>query len=385
MTPMITHIQTPDQGRRPLVVFALKDLNGGGAERAVLNVIRNWSSTTSSPALLLCRYEGPYLDEVPENVRLTVLNASTGVRNTVLFGRRLRSALEDLEVQMVVSTLTAMNKGILRARKLGYLSAPVAAVEQTNLSVRLQGKRFSRVRKREMKTLYNSAERIITCSQGLADDLADALSLASDRIECIHNPIDVEQVRKKAWQNNTEPLARHFDSIRRPIICAAGRLSPQKAFDDLIVSFSRLEEDLKGSLVILGEGEEEERLKDLASSLGVCSDVYFPGFSNNPWWYVARSQVFALSSHWEGFGNVLVEAMACATPVVSTDCPYGPGEIVKHGVDGLLVEPGDLDGLSEALSAVLKNPMFAKRLAEAGQVRSNDFDARTVSLRYSAL
>lgn len=378
-------MQSPRRVEPRVVVFALKDLNGGGAEKAVINVVTNWSTSDVVPVLLLSRWRGQYVREVPEHIPVVTLDVPLRASDSFRFGRRLREELGEFDVRTIVSSMTAMNRMILRARLLGYVSCRVVAVEQTTLSVRLQRERLRWLRRQELKVLYRRADRTVTPSHGLAADVADTLSLPRGRVECVHNPIDLEQVQQLAAGPNTEPMARDFDCPRRPVVCAAGRLTVQKGFDDLIRAFSQLPEKLRGTLVVLGEGEQHKHLQALADELGIGSRVCLPGFSANPWWYIAQSQVFALSSRWEGFGNVLVEAMACGTPVVSTDCPHGPREIISHGVDGLLVEPADVEGLTHALARVLGDADFAAELAERGRARSRDFDAAEVSSRYAAL
>lgn len=364
------------------VVFALPDLNGGGAERAVLNIVRNWSSSDLSPVVLLASRQGPYLSDVPDDVPLITLDVPLGIRHTTTFNSQLRSALADLRVHTVVSTLTSINKMILRARLLRQLPTRVTVVEQTNFSVRQGSGLFSWLRRQEIKLLYRSANRIITPSRGLSDDLARTLSLPRERVESIPNPVEITAVREQAHQYNPEPLAVNFEHLQSPVICTAGRLTAQKAVDELMLAFSHLPADLKGSLIVLGEGEQQSYLENLAHSLGIAGNVHFAGFSANPWWYMRHSRLFALSSHWEGFGNVIAEAMACGTPVVATDCPYGPAEIISHEVNGLLVQPGDIPGLTAALTRLLRDDALAAKLADNAYERVQDFEATAISARY---
>jgi glycosyltransferase involved in cell wall biosynthesis len=130
--------------------------------------------------------------------------------------------------------------------------------------------------------------------------------------------------------------------------------------------------------VILGEGGERDRIESLAESLGVADDVWLPGFVDNPYKYMRRADVFALSSEWEGFGNVVVEAMACGTPVVSTDCPSGPAEILADGEFGRLVPVGDDGALADAVAATLDDPLPDDRL----RARADDFSYDTIAGEY---
>ena len=138
---------------------------------------------------------------------------------------------------------------------------------------------------------------------------------------------------------------------------AQGRLTPQKDFPPLLRAFCLVRKEIPGAkLIILGEGRERLRLEQLAAELGLPGSAQFPGFVLNPFAFMARAAVFVLSSRWEGFGNVLVEAMACGTPVVSTDCPSGPSEILDGGTFGRLVPPGDAAALAEAILSELRSP-----------------------------
>jgi glycosyltransferase involved in cell wall biosynthesis len=141
-----------------------------------------------------------------------------------------------------------------------------------------------------------------------------------------------------------------------PVILAVGRLTLQKDFPTLIRAFARLRARRSARLVILGEGELRDELEALVAELGLTADVALPGFVDNPFSWMRGSALFVLSSAWEGFGNVLVEAMACGTPVVSTDCPSGPAEILENGKWGRLAAVGDAEALARAIAEALDDP-----------------------------
>jgi glycosyltransferase involved in cell wall biosynthesis len=144
--------------------------------------------------------------------------------------------------------------------------------------------------------------------------------------------------------------------MRIPVILAVGRLHRQKDFPTLIGAFARLRAERPARLVILGEGKLRPALEKVARRLGVGGDVDLPGYRDNPFAWMARAAVFALSSTFEGTANVLIEAMACGCPVVSTDCPHGPREVLDNGRYGPLVPVGDSAALAHAIAAVLDNP-----------------------------
>jgi glycosyltransferase involved in cell wall biosynthesis len=147
-----------------------------------------------------------------------------------------------------------------------------------------------------------------------------------------------------------------FSPGQPPVVLSVGRLVPQKDHATLLRAFSRLRAGRAARLVILGDGKDRKSLELLASKLGVADDVSLPGFESNPYRYMRRCAVFVLSSAWEGSGNVLAEAMACGAPVVSTDCPSGPAEILGDGKYGPLVAVGDHEALAAAIEASLDHP-----------------------------
>jgi glycosyltransferase involved in cell wall biosynthesis len=194
----------------------------------------------------------------------------------------------------------------------------------------------------------------------VADDLAAHFGIPRDRITVVHNPVVSGSLKEKAAAPVDHPW---LASGAPPVVLSAGRLHPTKDYPTLIRSFARLRQVREARLLILGSGKNDEEtarrraeLIELAAELGVSEDVDLPGFVPNPLPYMARAAVFVLSSLWEGFGNVLVEALACGCPVVSTDCPSGPAEILDHGRYGRLVPVGDDSAMAEAIAATLKSP-----------------------------
>jgi glycosyltransferase involved in cell wall biosynthesis len=166
---------------------------------------------------------------------------------------------------------------------------------------------------------------------------------------------------------------------------AAGRLVPQKGFDLLIRAFAVAAAARPLSLVILGDGPERTALVELTRECGVEQRVLFPGFVGNPWSYFARSAAFVCSSRWEGFGNVIIEAMACGVPVVATDCDFGPREVIRQSQSGLLVPVEDVDSLSRSIASVLDDRDLARQLAEGARRRAQDFDVANMTRAYERL
>lgn len=215
-----------------------------------------------------------------------------------------------------------------------------------------------------LRDAYLGADAIVAVSDGVADDLAAHTGIARQRITTIYNPVVGSDLLAKAREPLDHPW---FAPGEPPVILAAGRLDPQKDFSTLIRAFAQVRAKRSARLTILGAASlaqpaHAEELKALAATLGVESDVDMPGFVANPFAFMARASVLALSSRYEGLPGVLIQALACGCPVVSTDCPSGPREILDHGRFGPLVPVGDDAALATAIEAVLEQPPLRDRL-----------------------
>lgn len=231
-----------------------------------------------------------------------------------------------------------------------------------NLTEALKSLRSKKARKR-LKEIeaYKKAQGVITVSEGLKDDLVNNYGFEGDLVKVIYNPLvkpDIDELAMK-------PVSHQWfqDKIDN-IIIGIGRLENQKNWPLLISTFSKFVEQRDARLIILGEGKNRSRLEDQIRQLHLEDKVSLPGFVDNPYSYIARSRCLVMSSDWEGFGNVLVEAMAVGKPVVSTNCPSGPGEILEWGKWGELVPMNDEDRLLEALNKTWANPVASELLKD---------------------
>lgn len=220
-----------------------------------------------------------------------------------------------------------------------------------------------------VRLTYRQADAITTVSDGVADDLANITDLDRNCIESIYNPIVDDNLLIQACEPVTCPW---FTTGQPPVILSAGRLHPQKDYPTLLKAFALLRRHRDARLIILGEGQEHNHLKQLARDLAVDKDVSFPGWVANPFAYMANAAIFVLSSHYEGFGNVIAEALACGCPVVSTDCPSGPSEILNGGRYGKLVPVGEYQALANAMLSTLDNPPDRDMLRRRGMFFSVD-------------
>jgi glycosyltransferase involved in cell wall biosynthesis len=191
----------------------------------------------------------------------------------------------------------------------------------------------------------------------VADGLAVLTGISRDRISVLYNPVVNDELTNKMKEPVLHPW---FQKGHPPLVLSVGRLEAQKDFETLIRAIALVNQRREAYLMILGKGSQSVVLQDLVNKLGIAKVVEMPGYVENPYAYMARANVFVLSSKYEGFPGVLVEAMACGAPVVSTDCPSGPVEILVEGKYGRLVPVGDVAAMAAAIQATLDQP-FSKK------------------------
>jgi glycosyltransferase involved in cell wall biosynthesis len=357
-----------------LAIF-LMDLDGGGAEKVMLNLARGFAEQGLQVDLVLVKAEGPYLSNLPAKVRVVKLESSRLILSIPALARYLKQE----EPPVLISALEDTNMVALWARKLAGVSTRVVVSVHNNLSREAQNATTlkRRLTPQFVRWFYPSADRIVAVSQGVAQNLVD-IGLSSEKIEVIYNPIVTPELNEKIQESLDRPW---FSPDQPPVILGVGRLEKQKDFPTLLQAFAQLKQQHPARLMILGEGSERSKLEELAQKLGIEKDVAFPGFVANPYAYMARAKVLVLSSGWEGFGNVLVEAMAAGTPVVSTDCESGPAEILANGKYGKLVAVGDSEGMAKAIATTLNEPPDREALTK----RANQFSLEKALTEYGKL
>lgn len=333
---------------KELVALFLPSLRGGGAERVMVNLARGFAERGLKVDLVLAKAEGPYLSEVPPTVRIVDLKAPrvlASLPGLVRYLCRERPAA-------MLSTLDHANIMALWAKRLS--GSPTRVVVRVANTPSLSSGHGSTARARLtplfLRLFYPWADGIVAVSQGVAADLSRITGIRRERITVIYNPVVTPELLERA----KEPLAHPwFAPGQPPVILGVGRLTKQKDFPTLIRAFALVRRERPARLLILGEGEERSRLEALVKELGLEGDVALPGFVDNPYAYMSRAAVFVLSSAWEGLPNVLIQAMACGCPVVSTDCPSGPAEILENGKYGPLVPVGDVEHLFRAIVTIM--------------------------------
>jgi glycosyltransferase involved in cell wall biosynthesis len=333
------------------IAIFIQSLTIGGAERATLNLIKGLVQQDIHVDLLLANYSGGFLSEVPLEVRIIDLKGKRVLFSLFPLVRYIRAQHPDtlLAIQTHASLIA------LWAAVLAGVHTPLIVSQHTTLSAVKATSPFSRNRLiiSLARLFFGYAAAAICVSQGVADDFIKIVGMPHEKTHVIYNPVVSAGIEQQAHTPISHPWFTHGAF---PVILAVGRLTKAKDYPTLLRAFSLVFKKQPAHLIILGEGRERTLLEALIEQLGLEDNVQMPGFVANPYAYMAHARLLVLSSKWEGFGNVLVEAMACGTPVVSTDCRSGPGEILEHGRFGRLVQVGDAQALADAILETLQAP-----------------------------
>jgi len=346
----------------------------GGIERFLIRLSGWLADKGIEVDLVLAKAEGELLPEVPTTVQVKDLGAEPillasklRIGHTLPAVPKLARYLRENQPTVVLAFYVA-NFAALWARILAKVPVPVIISERVHPTLSSQvspNPLLDRLMPLLKRLFYPLADEIVAVSKGSANDLARITGLPRERIRVIYNPVSPD-----IFQKAQEPLDHPwFLDKQPPVILGVGRLSVEKDFPTLIQAFALVRQNRPCRLMILGEGEERPKLERLVRELGLENDISLPGFESNPFKFMKNAAVFVLSSKYEGFGNVIIEALACGCPVVSTDCPSGPSEILEDGKWGKLVPVGDVEAMAKAILETLDNPPDRKAL----QQRAMDF------------
>jgi glycosyltransferase involved in cell wall biosynthesis len=340
------------------VAILQQDLRSGGAERMMLNLAREWVGRGVATDLVLVQRAGVYLPLVPPQVRIIDLDAG---RTSACLPRLVRY-LHKERPRALLSGLVHVNVAAILGKMLGPSGVRLVISERnTPTQDSRDPERATRFGYRLAPYLYRYADAITAVSAGVADDLARFARLPRERIQVINNPV----VTREMFELAREPISHPwFTPGSPPVILAVGRLSEAKDYPLLLRAFAQVRRAMTCRLLILGDGALQAELERLAESLDIRADVEFAGFVLNPYSAMSHAALLVLSSRWEGSPNVLVEAMACGLPVVSTDCPSGPREILMEGRYGPLTPVGDVPALVQAIRSTLANPPSSEILRQ---------------------
>lgn len=355
-------------GSSPQIAFFVGTFGGGGIERITAHLIHNLVKLGLKIDLVLNRGDRTHLWKLPAEIR--VIDLETPQLSMCL--PKLIQYLRKERPDALIASDHYLNEVALVAGRLSRTPTKIVVAEHNQLSqtARRSGKIKARLAPFLAHLLYPWADAIVAVSHGVAEDLAKTASLPINTIETIYNPV----INPDMFAAAQQPVDHPWFKEDIPIILGVGKLEAQKDFPTLIQAFAKVRQQTAARLMILGWGPDRPELEALIQELDLQEYVDLPGYVQNPYAYMARAAVFALSSAWEGLPTVLIEAMALNIPVVSTNCESGPEEILAGGKYGYLTPVGDSDAFANAILKVLAG---GQKLIESSWLEQFGLEAST--------
>lgn len=369
------------------VIFLANDISlKGGTNRVMADIVRALSAQYNISVISLEGEESAY--PYPDCVGKVFFEDGTRSRGRILNTLRTFRKLPALvrlirreEPGAVVSFLPRANLGNVISKKLSGLNYRCIVSERNFTTILYEETLPGKLMKLLLKVFYKHSDTVVATAEELGEEVARIYGVPRRKIRVIYNPYDLTKI--EALSREDVEIAWFNEDI--PLILTAGRLIKQKNHAMLLRAMKRVSEKFQVRLVIFGEGPLKEGLIRTAANLGVDKEVLLPGWRDNLFKYMSRAKVFALSSDYEGLPNVLIEALACGVPVISTDCPSGPKEILCGGKYGIVVPVGDEEAMAEGIIRLLEDGTLRKELAMRGKERVRDFEITRIVKEYREL
>ena len=350
----------------------------GGLGRVITNLAIGFNKKGWLVDLISVSASGPYLKELPVSIKVIDFRLNRTSKSLL----KLATYLRKTKPKILLSASYHANVTALWAKLLARVETKVFISEHIALSKALED--LNPLKRLIMRSLikfsYPLANGIVSVSNDATDDIIKITKLSRGEVRVIYNPV----VTSKLYEYSEELIDERFNTIFNsgsPVILAVGRLTRQKDFQTLIKAFSLVKKKINSKLLILGEGEERPILENLADKFNLKENIFLPGFILNPYPLFKKANVFVLSSAWEGLPTVLIEAITLGIPVVSTNCPSGPMEILENGKYGKLVPVGDVNALAKAIVETLNNPIDPQLLKS----RAKDFSLEKSVKKYEKI
>jgi len=344
--------------KRIRLLVTTSDFVGRGAERELANLLQ-WLPRDRFD-IALCLWRDVFDYPCPADIPVTIVGKSRPW-HVVRVIHRLRKFVQEWNPDLVFSQLNYVSTVTGSALKALGKRPPWIARLAGNPDVEIRFPILPWTRSSFQRATY-----VAGCSEGASRSIASHLRVPSERIVTLPNVVDVESV-----QFSSGEVDKNRGSNDRIVFVHAGRCVPQKHQAMLLDAFARAAIP-DSELRILGVGPLRERLERQAKTLGIADRVKWMGFQPNPYAFFRQADCFVLSSRYEGLPNVVIEAMLCGLPVISTDCPYGPADLIDHQRTGLLTPLDDVTALSEAMRQMAADPSAARRMGDLAQVRMRE-------------
>lgn len=363
------------------VGFVLPDLSNGGAEKALYNVAAFFYRKNINTQIIVGSKSGANLDKLPADFKVFSLQNNTSLDKPSFYknikGLIKYAKAEQPDVLICNSdylNIAAIISRIFVKKKFKIIVSQQYHAESFLGTLPKKNRLFLKLIQRKVA---RKADIIVGSSIGVAKNYAElyGIKYPSAKVQSIYNPIYDDSIPELAKQPVNDE-AFNIDALK---LITVGRLLEQKDHPTLIKAFTIFSKsNTDAHLFIIGVGKDQQMLESLANELSVSNKISFLGYKENPFAYVAKCDLFVLSSKYEGFGNVIVEAMATGVNVASTDCPSGPAEILNDGEFGFLCPVGNPQFLADAIATALNN----KKPAEVLINRAKDFSIEKIGQQY---
>lgn len=364
------------------ILLLINSLSGGGAERVVQTLANYFNASDDYEVVVVVMETWEDAYTLDKGIRKRVLRTAPicrGLSRILLMplqAYELAKIIKEEHPDASISLLTRANLVHIMSRWVGNEN-PILISENSNLQSQYNVNSLKNyVMRWLIKWLYPKAAGVCAVSDGAKEDL-QSFGICPSKIRVIYNPQPLRTFHELSLQSSSIKIQQNAR-----VLVTVGRLVDLKDHVTLINAFAKVREDIDVRLYIIGDGPNRKKLESLTQTLGLADDIRFLGWQPNPFALLKQADIFVLSSRFEGFGNVIVEAMACGLPIISTDCPSGPHEILRGGETGVLVPVGDVDALAQAITTLLSDRQAITEYARKSKSRVKDFDVSRVASEY---
>ena len=364
--------------KKSRVLFVCPSLAGGGAERMLCHLLRNWDRQRFEIQLLLFSAQGAFLADLPKEIVLHNLGKK---RKTDIFRLILTlafSIIPQLKPMVIISFLWYANLVVLLASLLARFKPKVVISER--ISIRHEPGHQNPLVRLAVRLLYPQAKAIVAVSNPIASQLRRIAPCA--KIVVIPNGLDFAFLQTKAKSLPEDDCFLNYHGLK---IVACGRLTAQKNYQILLKALHQLPPEYNFKLFILGEGELRPALEKLIEQYGLKAKIIFLGFKPNPYPFLSRADIFVHTANYEGFSNVVLEAMGLGLAIIATDCPSGPGAVIRSGLTGLLVRPNSPQDLACGLKLLIENASLRAQLKAKAFEEAQKYSIKKIVCQYEGL